>query len=96
MMLKNDEIINLLMVEIVTPSPDVQHQNPGLNEAIRNKIYEAFKAKEPWEKVFECITDDNIRNKYIELFNKLSEKDDTELYNKSISNNRGYAAMQGV
>lgn len=96
-MLKNSEIQMLMLLEVVAPSSDGgPHNILVLPSIVREEIMQKFSNKEPWENVFEPISDETIRNKYIELFNYLDERDDTELYEESIKNKRGYAAKAGI
>lgn len=70
----NKEIQNLVILELVAPNPDEYDKCLIEEQSVRDAIFERFKAKENWDKVFEPIENIEQRNRYIELFNRLDNE----------------------
>jgi hypothetical protein len=63
---------NLVMLEIIAPS-ECAEKSIELPQEVRNEIKERFFNKCSWEEVFAPIKDEDLRQKYIELFNEIDK-----------------------
>lgn len=60
------------MLEIIAPS-EFAEKSIELPQEVRNEIKERFFNKCSWEEVFAPIKDEDLRQKYIELFNEIDK-----------------------
>lgn len=60
------------MLEIIAPS-EFAEKSIELPQEVRNEIKERFFNKCSWEEVFAPIDDEDLRQKYIELFNDIDK-----------------------
>lgn len=75
-MLKAEELQNIVILEIVEPIGNRTNIQP---KEVRDEIYKRFKEHKPWKEVFEVVEDEDLRNKYINLFEKLEDEKNREV-----------------
>lgn len=63
---------NLVMLEIIAPS-EFAEKSIELPQEVRDEIKERFFNKCSWGEIFAPIKDEDLRQKYIELFNEIDK-----------------------
>ena len=65
----NEEIRNVVMLELISPSPDEGKRL--ISEEESEELYKRYKESKDWCYVFGAIKDESFKQKMIDLFNKL-------------------------
>lgn len=70
--MSNHDAKMLVLLEIIAPSD----YDDTLSQEERDSIKRAWKAKLPWNEVFGCVKDPILKDRYIQLLEKLDEPGD--------------------
>lgn len=75
-----EEMKMVLMLEIIAPSEDYicedGDKRTKLSEEERESIRKAYEEKKPWKEVFAGVKREDLRDKYIHLFEYIDDQEE--------------------
>lgn len=66
-----ESILNLILLELMAPSPDIEKPLFDISEEERNAIRKGFEAKKEFIDIIDNIKDKDIKQKLIDLYKSI-------------------------
>lgn len=66
-----ESILNLILLELMAPSPDIEKPLFDISEEERNAIRKGFEAKKEFIDIIDNIKDKDIKQKLIDLYESI-------------------------